>query len=464
MKNKKIVLIVDNPKRDLDGLLAIAYELVSSGHQVYLTPMYFQNCDIPFIEPSYVLLNYIRNTNAQLASSYERAGIRVGVLDTEGGVLSSDGMDAPDNLAKAFLEKSFDQSIHQYFFWGSSVAKPFYDHQVFTQQNGPVTGCPRYDFCHNPLRKTLSYQHSNFILINTNFSTVNAKFGKEKIDRDAFISTGWSKDYTELLIKETLAAFERYKAEIKKLFTDLPHIQFVIRPHPFEDHEVYTSSYAEFDNVLVDPSGNVLNALAAASGMLHLNCGSALESIILETPTICMDHLNTEVLYKQAHLAKDVSYNTSSYEDLKESVEKCISGTFNFPFKDKKDELIVPWLSNASDPASTAVAEHIQNEVTQKSGPQLIGLKERSLGLLKRTDPLGLANQLFNLSFGSKSLERVRCAMKPNRKDKSLNINYINNQLQAIQLAKESRVGIKAQYATRPLGQKLTSVVLEKRQ
>jgi len=85
----KICLIVDNPLRDLDGMVLLSMHLAERGADVYLVPMYTQGYEVPAICPDFVLMNYARTANAELIKAYSRAGIVVGVLDTEGGIWES---------------------------------------------------------------------------------------------------------------------------------------------------------------------------------------------------------------------------------------------------------------------------------------------------------------------------------------------------------------------------------------
>ena len=79
-----VCLIVDNPLRDLEGLVLLGRQLAAKGATVTLVPMYEQGFDVPALRPDLVLVNYTRPNNADLIKSYKRAGILVGVLDTEG--------------------------------------------------------------------------------------------------------------------------------------------------------------------------------------------------------------------------------------------------------------------------------------------------------------------------------------------------------------------------------------------
>ena len=80
---KRISLIVDNPDRDLDGLVLLAATLAQRGAEVFLVPMYNQRLEIAALKPNFVLMNYARAANRRLIREYSQDGIAVGVLLTD---------------------------------------------------------------------------------------------------------------------------------------------------------------------------------------------------------------------------------------------------------------------------------------------------------------------------------------------------------------------------------------------
>ena len=93
-----------------------------------------------------------------------------------------------------------------------------------------------------------------------------------------------------------------------------------IRPHPFEDEALYRRRFGSMPNVSIDGSGNVLPAIEAAACVLHLNCGTAIESLMLGTPAVSLEFLNTETMRAHAPLPARVSIPASSVRDLEELV------------------------------------------------------------------------------------------------------------------------------------------------
>ena len=79
---------MDNPNRDLPGLVLVANKLVKNGCQCYLVPSNLRDSEVFRLNPDFVLVNHIRSINDDFVSHLFQLNIKVGVLDTEGGVFA----------------------------------------------------------------------------------------------------------------------------------------------------------------------------------------------------------------------------------------------------------------------------------------------------------------------------------------------------------------------------------------
>src|SRR4051812_4307664 len=95
----RIGLVVDHPKRDLAGIVLLAYQLASRGASVVIVPMYEQAVDVPRLGLDTLVVNYARDANLDLMRSFADAGLALYVLDTEGGVLADNGGNSPPAMA-----------------------------------------------------------------------------------------------------------------------------------------------------------------------------------------------------------------------------------------------------------------------------------------------------------------------------------------------------------------------------
>jgi surface carbohydrate biosynthesis protein len=306
-----VCLIVDNPLRDLEGLTLLGWQLAAKGATVTLVPMYEQGFDVPALRPDLVLVNYTRPNNADLIKSYKRAGILVGVLDTEGI-----GGKNPDQFAEMVKSAGCTDLVDLYCVWGQSQRAAFVRHDTVRANLLHATGCPRYDFCATPWRAALPKPSvaSGYVLINTNFPVVNPRFSDSSSDeQEAMVQAGFSREFArQFIIDAELAHRSTVDMSIKlaRHFTD---VQFVLRPHPFENIDSY-DALAKLPNALVRQEGTSLEWISGARLLIHQNCSTAIEATMLGVEPLSMEWFNTPALRLDA--ATRVSRGARSEADL----------------------------------------------------------------------------------------------------------------------------------------------------
>jgi surface carbohydrate biosynthesis protein len=315
----RICLIVDNPLRDLDGLVLLAWHLARRGAETYLVPMYAQGFDVPSIAPDLVVANYVRPNNRDLLLQYRRRGILVGVLDTEGAA----GKDA-DQFAGMVARMDCASFIDVYCVWGTEQYDAFRRAEIVPADRLRLTGCPRFDFCSMPWRAALPQPTlPNFILINTNFPTVNPRFSRGCEDETkSMVAAGFSEAFARMFIADARRAYEGILSTTEQLLRDFPDVKFVLRPHPFEDPAAYLRLRGP--NLSVRQEGSALEWIALSRLLIHQNCSTALEAVMMGVEPLSLDWLNTPALALDGPTL--VSQRICSYDALRSSIERTLSG------------------------------------------------------------------------------------------------------------------------------------------
>lgn len=313
MHRQKICLVVDNPLRDLDGLVLLAWHFCQNNFQVWLVPMYDQAFDIRAIRPDFVILNYVRKNNLQYVYAYLREGIKVGVLDTEGV-----GGKTPDEFAKLVGSSGGADYLNLYCTWGRSQATALASAGVVPAHRISVTGCPRYDFCADPWRDALPRPkiESGYVLINTNFPIVNPRYSAGSHNEfESMLSAGFEAEFASQYITDAREAHKGVIGLIDNLCASFPSQQFVLRPHPFESREPYEglSRYANFQ---IRQEGTSLEWLNQCRLLLHLNCSTAVEASMLGKPAVSPAWLDTPALHVPG--PNQVSHHAVHLDALKE--------------------------------------------------------------------------------------------------------------------------------------------------
>ncbi len=363
----KVCLVVDNPLRDLEGLVLVGLELSKLNIETYLVPMYFQDFDILAINPDLVLVNYLRPNNSEVLWRFHNKGVKIAVLDTEG----SPGRDV-DNYASMVKNVSSAALVDLYCLWGMDQYESFIKKEVIFKDNIKVTGCPRYDFCYGGLRKSLPKQEKfdNYILINTSFPLVNPRFTKDyKEELKTMISVGYDVAFATEVVNDSLIAFNNVIESITKIAKKFSDQNIIIRPHPFEDLKAYES--IEQSNIYPIQTGTSLEWIVNASVLIHLNCITSVEAIMLKKETVSLEWLNTPSLLAQSP-PFNVSINAKSQNDLESIILRIISEGC-YPVDDKllmlRKNIIRKRYFKIDGKASERVAKEILDTV---------GLKEKS--------------------------------------------------------------------------------------
>jgi surface carbohydrate biosynthesis protein len=426
----KIGIVLDSPKRDLRGIALVAHELLKRGAEVYIMPMYQHGHDVPLLAPDAVLVNYARPNNAPLLQMFHALGIRTIVCDTEGGVLSEAGADAPPNWARQFKALGLSRCIDRYFFWGARLREAFAAAGALAADALEVTGCPRYDLCHPRWHALLDYPERDFVLVNTNFSALNPRFGASADGEvRVFERMGWGRNYAHSLFKELQAVFPRYIEAIGQMAQRNPQRRFVVRHHPFEDGGLYEREFASLANVKVDGSGDVLNPISRADCIVHLNCGTAVESVLLGKTPISLEFLNTPALRAHAPVPAAISCPAANPDDLDLLINSPAARCARW----RRDELlpahIEPWFYRLDGRASERiacsmidVARHGDAHARRSVAHSITG------GARWRGASRWLQGLVCNVA-GSRAAERLRSMANPARSEKSVAANEVKDLL-----------------------------------
>ena len=301
MSYKKIVLIVDNPIRDLYGQILLANKLVEKGLRVYLIPMnelYInKGRDLWCIAPDFILLNYLRKNNQEIVRNIIQSKIKFGILDTEGGVLTN--LKSYKNI---FLDDiNILKKVNTYFSWGTNLADYLISENLLTPHQIEITGSPRFDFYSPPLNIIHSFNKINLfhnnnpvILINCNFPIANPKFQTKEEEKRFLISVLKFPEHQVVnMIKYQEDALSQFIEITKKLSKLYLNLNFILRPHPFENENIYNQNLKNYQNVVVSKNGPVINQIAISKCILHRNCSTAIESQLLNIPSISLKWINT---------------------------------------------------------------------------------------------------------------------------------------------------------------------------
>jgi surface carbohydrate biosynthesis protein len=345
MRAHRIVILVDNPLRDLPACLLLAGYL-SSETEVFLTPTAQATQDIFRLRPDLVLLNYLRVTNLPLVHKLIAARIAYSILDTEGGIF----MKIPGTQETSFTmtlvkDQKARDCVQQVFCWGEAIAQLLREKKIYASEKIFCLGTPRMDFYHSSfkpkdlvsLKRLLTSQKNPVILLNTSFSGINPKFSTRSEELEMLVQKfGYSRDFMARFFDQLNEVMNGYIELTKYLANKFPDLCFVLRPHPFESLTVYKNALHSFKNVQVDASGTVVPWIQISEALIHYECSTAMESSFSGKPNLSLAKYQNVRPMDAVNLLTDYAMD---FEEMSEKISQIVSGKYSIS-SDKSEALL----------------------------------------------------------------------------------------------------------------------------
>lgn len=406
MKRPCVCLIIDNPLRDLDGLVLLGWQLARQGVDAWLVPMYEQSFDVRAIGADLVLVNYVRSNNIDHVMAYRREGIRVGVLDTEGV-----GGKTPAEFAALVASSGGSAAVELYCVWGVAQQQALVDVGAVAEDRIHVTGCPRYDYCAPPWKDALPRpaEPSGYVLLNTNFPVINPRFSNGADDEVSnAVKAGFSREFAESYVRDARVAHMGIIALMEEMLIRWPSQRFILRPHPFESVECYRA-LEQHPNFALRQEGTSIEWLNQACALLHLNCSTAVEAAILRKPVFSPAWLNTPTLHVPG--PNSVSRLCFSPQELLEALDTLFCSLTQVDDQHVSHQIreLQAQYHDIDGHASARVAQAIVSTLGQSLNPVAGPAPQiRSRAVLALRNLLGhrVAARLFGLSEPAGELQR----------------------------------------------------------
>lgn len=197
-------------------------------------------------------------------------------------------------------------------------------------------GNPRMDLLRPELRALyledagkISDEYGDFVLINTNFPSVNPHEtvgdARSKVMRaDAQSNSKAGQRFTDMQThrKNTL---EGFFTALPKLARKHPSTTFILRPHPAESITVWQKACGSEKNIVISQKGSVIPWLMAAKGLLHNGCTTGVEYFLLGKSSIA--YMPAGKVLDESPLPNGVSHHASSQKDMFALIERALKGT-----------------------------------------------------------------------------------------------------------------------------------------
>jgi surface carbohydrate biosynthesis protein len=291
--------------------------------------MNLQRTELGALAPDFVLLNYLRISNQEFARQLMEAGIKVGVLDTEGGVLENP--EAYATTKAMATDQNIRHRVSGFCSWGTKLAEHAKWQGWYRNEQVVVTGAPRFDFYVQPWRQA-ALQVSEYaeayskplVLINGSFSVANPRFRTpeqeiqllvERLGQDRSSTLEFQRVQHQSMIGMAHLA--------NHLAAKSPHATFIYRPHPFEKLETYQELLETRENLHLVKTGTVDGWILRANAVIQRSCTTAIEASMAGVPALSPSWIPTPQMMETVEA---VSIQCSSPAELEDYLKSCMNG------------------------------------------------------------------------------------------------------------------------------------------
>jgi surface carbohydrate biosynthesis protein len=371
VSRNRVALIVDHPLRDLAGMILLARELAERDVDVWLVPMCFQTREIFALAPDFVLLNYLRESNAGWVRSLHECGIAYGLLETEGGFYGD--MNAYGRLFPRDDDLVKGLTVH--CVWGERMAKWWREALSFDAGRLSLTGLPRFDWYAESMRHASlglmppTWQEKRqVVLFNTKVCIANPRHVSLAAEKAAYRKLGFSDVEIERharLGAESIDGTVQLAAEVAGRYRDKV---CVIRPHPHENGRTYEQRLQGADHgnlVRVEQEGTVTPWINQATVLIHRQCTTAVEAVLADRPAIAPQWIASSA---NAPDAESISFCPETRGDFNNLLSTALQGKLipTAAMSQAKQRLIDDWLTVIDGFAAKRAAEAILGALPDK--------------------------------------------------------------------------------------------------
>jgi surface carbohydrate biosynthesis protein len=235
--------------------------------------------------------------------------------------------------------------VSHLFAWGDENAD-LWRHYPDLPKDIPIhiTGNPRGDMLRPgihgyfaPESKDLLERYGDFILVNTNFSNVNAFYPSQNLFKPCedpgkppefgLAAVGMSREFAESLRDYKQSIFNDFTQLIPALEKAFPTYTIIVRPHPTESPKVYQDIASRCARVRVTNEGNVLPWLRAAKALVHNGCTTAIEAYLMGVPAVSFQATVNDYFDSGFYrLPNALSHQCFTYDELAGTLNKILAG------------------------------------------------------------------------------------------------------------------------------------------
>ncbi|YCM46040.1 surface carbohydrate biosynthesis protein [Verrucomicrobiaceae bacterium 227] len=367
-----VVILVDLKKRDLMGCVLMAHQLKKLGVTTHLEPLESWRSCLYAWKPDMVIFNHLLHKHiTDLSEQLKRDGILVACLLNEGLCLK--------DSARAYLSEPQFPNVHCDLFltWNELHRDALIKTEfVSPKENAVVTGCPRFDFYHEPwsnfYRKERTTKLTS-VLVNTTFALAHFFHRSPEERQSLFRALGDGKipealDYNQL-IEDHYHGRNHLINYLRPLLAS-GDFQITLRPHPREEivfyEELIAGLPADQQNLIsIDQGESVFGAILNSDIVLNCeDCTTSVESWISKKPTLTLIFEKNPVFLTPVYL--ECSPTISDPDELLPAMRESLADPTPEAYQAPRKAYLKKWLYQTDGQNARRCAEAIRRTLDDK--------------------------------------------------------------------------------------------------
>jgi surface carbohydrate biosynthesis protein len=288
MKKRIIFIPVETISRELDYKIVLASNLLSKDNIIFLGQHDFLDSILGiFKSGSYIGKHVFKDSfpsPIDLYQKYKRNNFSILWTHEEGGIYAGNRKNW-----KKVLDELLDPSVlmddDAVLTWGEFQKNHYSEKSTITPIN---VGVPRFNLSKESnlraiIKKFNRVKEKDYVLINTNFSTVNYHSDREEMLLNLINS--FKSETDNIQLAKHFASQNKIFSHFIELVTDLalkhPNQLFIFRPHPTESSKIYKLLFSSLSNVKVTKQFSAVEWMDQCKCLIQNGCTTSLEAYFM---------------------------------------------------------------------------------------------------------------------------------------------------------------------------------------
>jgi surface carbohydrate biosynthesis protein len=379
--NRSLIIPVENQVRELDAKLLLACIAARHGFSVIIGSRLEISFRIGAFPPSIYLAKSMTARSLKMFLIMRQLGHIIAGWDEEALIHPP-----AETYFSRRLSPEAMLHVSHLFAWGEENAE-LWRQYPFLPPDIPIhlTGNPRGDMLRPEMQpffaeetEHLQQKYGEFLLINTNFSFVNAFYPDQNLfqplknqgekPRFGRAAVGMDRHFAEGLRDHKQAVFQSFQRLIPRLEQAFPELTVIVRPHPVENPSIYHELAAGCQRVKVINEGNAIPWLLASRAVIHNGCTTGVEAYIMRVPALSYqgkgDFEYDNGFYR---LPNALSYQCHDFAVLNETISRILTGELGAADGRERRELMAGYLASQDGLLASQRIVSVLEKIIQES-------------------------------------------------------------------------------------------------